>query len=150
MKSSNKLILLKDLKSRCSKNQRGLLALFRDSGVQLKNDKYVSLIDMKRLQQQNPTKFSEALDYLYPERAKVANAGFDWQSLVGGILSGAGGALSDNSTYDKQTESALLLEQQEAARYEREKSANTQRMYLLGGLALAIIIVVAIIYSKRK
>ena len=96
---------------------------FKKAGVTLVNEDEITLQDLKNLQEFQPSIFNELLDFLYPEMAQKANAnGFDWQSLVGGILSGAGAGLMSGSAAND-----AALQAQYQADLAAVEAANSKR-----------------------
>lgn len=102
----NPRAVLLELDRRTKAQSNGALLFFKKAGVTLVNEDEITLQDLKNLQEFQPSIFNELLAFLYPELSETANAdgtgsaasNFDWQTLVGGILSGAGTGLINSSS----------------------------------------------------
>lgn len=162
----NRAAFLKELQRRARKCTVGLSYLFEQAGVPLKKDGTVTLDDLRNLQRLSPDKFAEAVDFMYPEKRAVANASddesddeeeigvekprFNWQGLVGGVLSGAGSFFTSMGNQTTSNSQAALNEQLAQREWERQQEDKKKNMILYGGLGLAAIIVVGIVLAKRK
>ena len=121
----------------------GVLALFKSAGVESDSP---TLKELEIVKDMNPGVFEEVLRFLYPEKYRTANAaGFDWTSLVGGVLAGAGtGLLSMNSSDD-----ALIQAKQETALAEQAAASNRRNLYLILDIVIVLIIASVIIFKGR-
>ena len=144
MTQLEKTNVLRSLNDKMQAHSEGVLALFRGAGIE--SDK-PTLKDLAILQDMNPTAFVDVLRFLFPEKYRAANAtGFDWTSLVGGVLTGAGsGLLSMNSN---NTE--MLLQQQQTELAAQEAAANKRTLYLVLGIVAVLIVAAVIIFKGKK
>lgn len=143
----NPRAVLLELDRRTKAQSNGALLFFKKAGVTLVNEDEITLQDLKNLQEFQPSIFNELLDFLYPEMAQKANAnGFDWQSLVGGILSGAGAGLMSGSAAND-----AALQAQYQADLAAVEAANSRRTtYIIIGVLVMLVVASVIIFKKRK
>lgn len=143
----NPRAVLLELDRRTKAQSNGALLFFKKAGVTLVNEDEITLQDLKNLQEFQPSIFNELLDFLYPEMAQKANAnGFDWQSLVGGILSGAGAGLMSGSAAND-----AALQAQYQADLAAVEAANSKRTtYIIIGVLVMLVVASVIIFKKRK
>lgn len=143
----NPRAVLLELDRRTKAQSNGALLFFKKAGVTLVNEDEITLQDLKNLQEFQPSIFNELLDFLYPEMAQKANAnGFDWQTLVGGILSGAGAGLMSGSAAND-----AALQAQYQADLAAVEAANSKRTtYIIIGVLVMLVIASVIIFKKRK
>lgn len=143
----NPRAVLLELDRRTKAQSNGALLFFKKAGVTLVNEDEITLQDLKNLQEFQPSIFNELLDFLYPEMAQKANAnGFDWQTLVGGILSGAGAGLMSGSAAN-----GAALQAQYQADLAAVEAANSKRTtYIIIGVLVMLVIASVIIFKKRK
>ena len=120
---------------------------FKKAGVTLVNEDEITLQDLKNLQEFQPSIFNELLAFLYPEMAQKANAnGFDWLTLVGGILSGAGAGLMSGSAAND-----AALQAQYQADLAAVEAANSRRTtYIIIGVLVMLVVASVIIFKKRR
>lgn len=143
----NPRAVLLELDRRTKAQSNGALLFFKKAGVTLINEDEITLQDLKNLQEFQPSIFNELLDFLYPEMAQKANAnGFDWQALVGGILSGAGAGLMSGSAAND-----AALQAQYQADLAAVEAANSKRTtYIIIGVLVMLVIASVIIFKKRR
>lgn len=143
----NPRAVLLELDRRTKAQSNGALLFFKKAGVTLINEDEITLQDLKNLQEFQPSIFNELLDFLYPEMAQKANAnGFDWQSLVGGILSGAGAGLMSGSAAND-----AALQAQYQADLAAVEAANSRRTtYIIIGVLVMLVVASVIIFKKRR
>ena len=143
----NPRAVLLELDRRTKAQSNGALLFFKKAGVTLVNEDEITLQDLKNLQEFQPSIFNELLDFLYPEMAQKANAnGFDWQSFVGGILSGAGAGLMSGSAAND-----AALQAQYQADLAAVEAANSRRTtYIIIGVLVMLVVASVIIFKKRK
>lgn len=143
----NPRAVLLELDRRTKAQSNGALLFFKKAGVTLVNEDEITLQDLKNLQEFQPSIFNELLDFLYPEMAQKANAnGFDWQTLVGGILSGAGAGLMSGSAAND-----AALQAQYQADLAAVEAANSRRTtYIIIGVLVMLVVASVIIFKKRK
>lgn len=143
----NPRAVLLELDRRTKAQSNGALLFFKKAGVTLVNEDEITLQDLKNLQEFQPSIFNELLDFLYPEMAQKANAnGFDWQSLVGGILSGAGAGLMSGSAAND-----AALQAQYQADLAAVEAANSKRTtYIIIGVLVMLVVASVIIFKKRR
>lgn len=143
----NPRAVLLELDRRTKAQSNGALLFFKKAGVTLVNEDEITLQDLKNLQEFQPSIFNELLDFLYPEMAQKANAnGFDWQSLVGGILSGAGAGLMSGSAAND-----AALQAQYQADLAAVEAANSRRTtYIIIGVLVMLVVASVIIFKKRR
>ena len=143
----NPRAVLLELDRRTKAQSNGALLFFKKAGVTLVNENEITLQDLKNLQEFQPSIFNELLDFLYPEMAQKANAnGFDWQSLVGGILSGAGAGLMSGSAAND-----AALQAQYQADLAAVEAANSRRTtYIIIGVLVMLVVASVIIFKKRR
>lgn len=143
----NPRAVLLELDRRTKAQSNGALLFFKKAGVTLVNEDEITLQDLKNLQEFQPSIFNELLDFLYPEMAQKANAnGFDWQTLVGGILSGAGAGLMSGSAAND-----AALQAQYQADLAAVEAANSKRTtYIIIGVLVMLVVASVIIFKKRK
>lgn len=143
----NPRAVLLELDRRTKAQSNGALLFFKKAGVTLVNEDEITLQDLKNLQEFQPSIFNELLAFLYPEMAQKANAnGFDWQSLVGGILSGAGAGLMSGSAAND-----AALQAQYQADLAAVEAANSRRTtYIIIGVLVMLVVASVIIFKKRR
>ena len=143
----NPRAVLLELDRRTKAQSNGALLFFKKAGVTLINEDEITLQDLKNLQEFQPSIFNELLAFLYPEMAQKANAnGFDWQSLVGGILSGAGAGLMSGSAAND-----AALQAQYQADLAAVEAANSRRTtYIIIGVLVMLVVASVIIFKKRR
>ena len=155
-KKQSKVILL-DLLVRANKNYNGTANFFEKGGVPVKHEGYVSLRDLQNLQREQPDTFRELENFLYPEKAQVANAesSFDWQNMVGGILAGAGAAftsMSDTTKSMNKMEYDLEMARLDADKEAAKKSVTDQswvKYVLIGAGVLVVLVVIAVLLKRH-
>lgn len=156
---------LRELNRRISNNQNGVKMLFEQSGIPLKNDGKVSLEDAKNMAELNPEQFGKMMNFLYPDilAYQKANAegetsenseekeknSFNWVGLMGGLLQGAGSALSSMNTTDTSSQLAMQDAQHKAELAEQASKSSQKTLWIVLGV-VAVVIVAAIIIIKRK
>lgn len=139
--------ILGELEQRVQANHNGSLVFFKNAGLPLR-DEVITLVDLRDLCEYHPDEFAKLIDFLYPEHADKANAGgnFDWQSLVGGILMGAGQGLSAGSAND-----AALVEAQHQADLQAQQAASTKKtMIIVIGIFAVLVVAAVIVFARRK
>lgn len=155
MKLNPRAVLL-ELDRRTKAQSNGALLFFKKAGVTLVNEDEITLQDLKNLQEFQPSIFNELLDFLYPELSETANAdgtgsaasNFDWQTLVGGILSGAGTGLINSSSSTVNGELAYAQYQAELA---AANAANSRRTtYIIIGVLVLLVVASVIIFKRRR
>lgn len=150
----NPRAVLLELDRRTKAQSNGALLFFKKAGVTLVNEDEITLQDLKNLQEFQPSIFNELLAFLYPELSETANAdgtgsaagNFDWQSLVGGILSGAGAGLMSGSAAND-----AALQAQYQADLAAVEAANSRRTtYIIIGVLVMLVVASVIIFKKRR
>lgn len=165
----NKIDMFNELRRRVKANENGVRMYFQQAGVPLKNDESVELTDVRNLYESNPGQFSAMMDFLYPdivalEKANAegetdANQGeqteekekssFNWQALVGGLMQGAGSALSTMGTKDNSNELALQQAKSQAELAEQKEKSSNKTLWIVLAV-VAVMLVAGIFIIKRK
>lgn len=138
--------VLRQLNNRMQAHSNGVLVFFREAGVYTEKP---TLEGLKQIYEEQPEVFEKIIKFLYPEvyPSNTANA-FDWMSLVGGILTGAGGGLMNTSANDTAAaQQAALAQQQLAAEAQK---AKTTKMYVIGGVVVVVALVIVVLVTRRK
>lgn len=163
----NKIDMFNELLRRVKANENGVRMYFQQAGVPLKNDESVELTDVRNLYESNPDQFSAMMDFLYPdivalEKAnaegetdnqeenveKKEKSSFNWQALVGGIMQGAGGALSTIGT-DNSNELALQQAKSQAELAEQKEKSSNKTLWIVLAV-VAVMLVAGVFIIKRK
>lgn len=147
----NPRAVLLELDRRTKAQSNGALLFFKKAGVTLINEDEITLQDLKNLQEFQPSIFNELLAFLYPELSETANAdgsGFDWMSLVGGILSGAGAGLTMGSNTAVNNQLANAQYQVDMATIEAKNSRNIT--YIILGVLVLFVLAFVIIFKSKK
>lgn len=164
----NKIDMFNELLRRVRKNENGVRMYFQQAGVPLKNDESVELTDVRNLYESNPGQFSAMMDFLYPDIVALEKANaegetdakqgeqteekekssFNWQALVGGIMQGAGGALSTIGT-DNSNELALQQAKSQAELAEQKEKSSNKTLWIVLGV-VAVMLVAGVFIIKRK
>lgn len=139
--------ILLELDRRTKAHSAGALLFFKKAGVPTAKSGKITLKDLQNLQISQPDIFVELLEFLYPENAQTAGAGFDWVTLVGGILSGAGGGLLSMGGNDVEK---AALESERALAEQKAQSMRNTLFIVLGVLVLIVIAAVFIFKKGRK
>lgn len=144
--------ILVELLERSKAHSNGVSLIFKSTPIVLAGE-FPSIKELQTLQQNYPDKFAELIRFLYPEKFPVGKASaFDWMTLVGGVLSGAGAGLSQigsnqNGQSAAESELAALRLQQEA---QAQQKAEDKKFLLVGGVIAALVIVAIVIVVVRK
>ncbi|MBR2618571.1 MAG: hypothetical protein IKC81_04630 [Paludibacteraceae bacterium] len=152
----NNKIILENLLERVKASKVLVLRYLEKAGVPLRNEGEISLRDIQNLYITNVDVWEECMQKLYPDAEEYfavngyANAGgFDWMTLVGGILGGAGTSLlsmgSANSSQDALANQELLHKQELA---EQEAASSKKMLWIV--LAIMAVVVVAGIFIFKK
>lgn len=153
--------VLRNMMQRVDANHNAVLVFFEDAGVPLAEDGKISLQDVKNLHDTNYKVWSECMSIIYqdvekyiaehPEQFVAAAADgeqqqFDYLSLIGGILTGAGGVLIDNGTADE-----LYLQEAEHQRQlaAQEAASSKRTLWIVLGILAVILIAAVFIFRKR-
>lgn len=165
----NKIDMFNELRRRVKANENGVRMYFKQAGVPLKNDESIELTDVRNLYESNPGQFSAMMDFLYPdiialEKANAdgetdANKGeqteekekssFNWQALVGGLMQGAGSALSTMGTKDNSNELALQQAKSQAELAEQKEKSSNKTLWIVLAV-VAVMLVAGVFIIKRK
>lgn len=149
----NKNAILVELLERSKAHSKGVSLIFQETPIQIDGD-FPSITELQLLQQNYPVQFDQLIRFLYPEKFPAGTAGaFDWMTLVGGVLSGAGAGLSQigsnqNGQSAAESELAALKLQQEAA---AETKAEYRKYLIIGGVIFAVILItIAVLVFRKK
>lgn len=148
--------ILLELDRRTKAHSAGALLFFKKAGVPTAKSGKITLKDLQNLQISQPDIFVELLEFLYPELIKTANADgtessknkFDWQSLVGGILAGAGTGLLNSSNSTVNGELAYAQYQADLAAANAANSSRTT--YIIIGVLVLLVVASVIIFKGRR
>ena len=144
MTQLEQITVLRSLNDKMQAHSAGVLALFKRAGVDSTNP---TLKELEIVKDMNPEIFEEVLRFLYPEQYRTANAeGFNWTSLVGGVLAGAGSGLLAMNGND----TALMQAQNDAILAEQKAQSQRTTMYVVLGVVAAIIVACVIIFKGKK
>lgn len=137
--------IILDLKAKMQAHDEVVLAFFKEAGINADNP---TIEHLKLVHQFSPDVFESILKYLYPENFKknIANA-VDFKSIIGGVLSGAGGALLSNPAADLEyakTQAAV-----ESERLKAEAAAKKQNMLIVGGCVAVVLVIVVVIFGMK-
>lgn len=148
----NKNAVLVELLEKSKAHSNGVSSIFKNTPIVLKGD-FPSIEELQDLQQGYPGEFNRLIRFLYPEKFPKGTAGaFDWMTLVGGVLSGAGGGLqqigaNQNGQSAAEAELAALKLQQQA---QAEQKTEDRKWLIIGGVIAALVIVAIVIVVVRK
>ena len=147
----NKNAVLVELLERSKAHSNGVSSIFKNTPIVLKGD-FPSIEELQDLQQGYPDEFNRLIRFLYPEKFPKGTAGaFDWMTLVGGVLSGAGGlqqiGANQNGQSAAEAELAALKLQQQA---QAEQKTEDRKWLIIGGVIAALVIVAIVIVVVRK
>ena len=161
MKQLDKKNIIAALQQRIDNSQNAVRLYFDRAGVPVGNEECITLNDMANLMKTNYQVWEDCIRHLYSDAEKliqenpqhftsVANADgegntFDYVSLIGGVLTGAGGVLLN------QNGEELVLQQ---ADYERqlaaqEAASSKRTLWIVLGILAVIIIAAVFIFRKR-
>lgn len=154
----NNKIILENLLERVKASKVLVLRYLEKAGVPLRNEGEISLRDIQNLYITNVDVWEECMQKLYPDAEEyfaalngyVNASGFDWMTLVGGILGGAGTSLlsmgSANSSQDALANQELLHKQELA----EQKAASSKKMLWIVLAIMAVVVVAGIFIFKKR
>lgn len=144
--------ILAELLERSKAHSNGVSLIFKSTPIVPEGD-FPSIKELQALQLNYPDKFAELIRFLYPEKFPAGKSGaFDWMTFVGGVLSGAGGGLSQiganqNGQSQAEAELAALKMQQEA---QAAQKAEDKKLLIIGGVIAALVVIAIVIVVVRK
>ena len=152
--SKQERTILVDLLEKMKARSNGVLSFFEAAGVSVSGS-FPCIKELQTLHKFHPDQFEALIRFLYPEKFPEGKANaFDWMTLVGGILTGAGTGLSvmgGNANNQSQAEHDLeILRAQEETRKEQEKKS---RWYIIGAVVLFVLVfggVILVMYKQRR
>ena len=164
-KRINKVKMLKELHRRVKKNENGVRQIFKQAGVPLKNENVVALTDVRNLYESSPNHFRAMMDFIYPDIVALEKANatgeatasdatqkeestFNWQALAGGILQGAGGALSTMGTKNNTNELALLSAKNQAELANQNAQSSKKTLWIV--IAVVVVMLIAGIFILKR
>lgn len=148
--------ILLELLKRSQARSNGVLAIFAKTPIAVEGE-FPSIAEMQQLQSDYPERFEEFVRFLFPEKFPndgKANA-FDWMSLVGGVLSGAGAgmyAAANTANNGSQSEMELQTLKLQMEAQATQEAADKKKMYIIIAIVVvvALCIVFGLIFMNRK
>ena len=139
--------VLQDFSKRMRAHSNGVLALFREAGIETTEP---TLANLHQVSEMNPDVYTRVVKFLYSD---TVNADGDanwikWANAGASALSGFFGALSGgNSSKTSEAEMLAMMQAQAQA-----QAAQTQKilMYVAIGIGVVVLAAVVIIFLKKK
>ncbi len=145
--------ILVELLERSKARSQGVSLIFQETPLSIKGN-FPTIEELQQLQLNYPEQFDKLIRFLYPEKFPANAAGaFDWMTLVGGVLSGAGAGLSTIATNTNGQNAAEA--ELEALKLQQQAAEDTKKEYrkylIIGGIIVAVIIVaIAVLVFRKK
>lgn len=165
----NRRAVAKELLRRLKANEQGARIIFEQAGIVL-DDKRITLADCKQLQDMNPDKFVELMEFLYPDAVKVAQqmaanaddaadavapakkdsvfSNVNWTNVIGSTLAGFGNGFLSQGT-DSDTALAVQQAQYEAALAQQEADSKSKTLTIIL-IVVAVVVVAAVVLLAIK
>ena len=153
MTTNNNNFILVDLVDRAKNNLNGVRAYLESAGIATNG--VITLQHLNTLREMDSESFEEMINFLYPEKKANADGSgkwgaSGWTGLIGTVLSGAGGILSQLNINGNTEAVTKAQSYQYMAAREDAQATSKRNMIIFIGIGVFILAIVGMYFFRKN